>query len=112
VLFKPLTLPEIEKAVDLLVADLRRRLADRQLDLQLTEAARRHIAAEGFDPVYGARPLRRYLQREVETRIGRALLGGDVADGSTIVVDHSDDAGLTVTWTAPQAPPNSADQAA
>jgi ATP-dependent Clp protease ATP-binding subunit ClpB len=101
VLFKPLTLPEIEKVVDLLVADLRRRLADRQLNLELTEAARRHIAAEGFDPVYGARPLRRHLQREVETRIGRALLGGDVRDGSTVVVDYTD-AGLTVTWTAPQ----------
>jgi ATP-dependent Clp protease ATP-binding subunit ClpB len=102
VLFKPLTLPEIEKVVDLLVADLRRRLADRQLQLQLTEAARRHIAAEGFDPVYGARPLRRHLQREVETRIGRALLGGDVTDGSTVIVDHSDQTGLTVTWTPPQ----------
>jgi ATP-dependent Clp protease ATP-binding subunit ClpB len=100
VLFKPLTLPQIERVVDLLVVDLRRRLADRQLDLQLSEAARRHIAAEGFDPVYGARPLRRYLQREVETRIGRALLSGDVTDGSTVVVDHTDE-GLTVTWTPP-----------
>jgi ATP-dependent Clp protease ATP-binding subunit ClpB len=101
VLFKPLTLPEIERVVDLLAADLRSRLADRQLTLELTEAARRHIAAEGFDPVYGARPLRRYLQREVETRIGRALLSGDVLDGSTVIVDHTD-AGLTVTWTPPQ----------
>jgi ATP-dependent Clp protease ATP-binding subunit ClpB len=101
VLFKPLTLPEIEKVVDLLVQDLRHRLADRQLTLRLTEAARRHIAAEGFDPVYGARPLRRYLQREVETRIGRALLSGDVADGSTVIVDDTADAGLSVTWTAP-----------
>ncbi len=90
VLFKPLTLGEIERVVDLLVADLRNRLADRRLDLQLTEAARRHIAAEGFDPVYGARPLRRYLQREVETRIGRALLAGDVHDGATVVVDETD----------------------
>src|SRR3954452_22363760 len=104
VLFKPLTLPEIEKVVDLLVRDLRNRLADRRLELELTGEARRHIAAEGFDPVYGARPLRRYLQREVETRIGRALLGGDVTDGSTIVVDHSDQAGLTVTWAAPHQP--------
>jgi ATP-dependent Clp protease ATP-binding subunit ClpB len=101
VLFKPLTLPEIEKVVDLLVADLHRRLADRQLRLELTEAARRHIAAEGFDPVYGARPLRRYLQRGVETRIGRALLSGDGADGSTVIVDHTADTGLSVTWTAP-----------
>jgi ATP-dependent Clp protease ATP-binding subunit ClpB len=104
VLFKPLTLPEIERVVDLLVADLRQRLADRQLDLELTEAARRHVAAEGFDPVYGARPLRRYLQREVETRIGRALLSGDVVDGSTVVVDYTSDAGLSVTWTAPTHP--------
>jgi ATP-dependent Clp protease ATP-binding subunit ClpB len=102
VLFKPLTLQEIERVVDLLVADLRRRLADRRLGLELTGAARRHVAAEGFDPVYGARPLRRYLQREVETRIGRALLGGDVADGSTVVVDHTGDTGLTVTWTPPE----------
>jgi ATP-dependent Clp protease ATP-binding subunit ClpB len=100
VLFKPLTLPEIERVVDLLTADLRHRLAGQQLDLRLTEAARRHIAAEGFDPVYGARPLRRFLQREVETRIGRALLSGDVIDGCTVIVDHSDEHGLTVTWTA------------
>jgi ATP-dependent Clp protease ATP-binding subunit ClpB len=101
VLFKPLTLPEIEKVVDLLVRDLRNRLAHRRLELELTEQARRHVAAEGFDPVYGARPLRRYLQREVETRIGRALLTGDVVDGSTVIVDHSPDDGLTVTWTPP-----------
>jgi ATP-dependent Clp protease ATP-binding subunit ClpB len=112
VLFKPLTLPEIEKVVDLLVADLRRRLADRRLTLELTEAARRHIAAEGFDPVYGARPLRRYLQREVETRIGRALLRGDVVDGSTVVMDYSDGAGLTVAWTEPRIPSEDAAQAA
>jgi ATP-dependent Clp protease ATP-binding subunit ClpB len=112
VLFKPLTLPEIEKVVDLLVADLRHRLADRQLSLKLTEAARRHVAAEGFDPVYGARPLRRHLQREVESRIGRALLAGDVADGSTVIVDYTDDAGLTVSWTAQDPEEAAAAQAA
>ncbi len=99
VLFKPLTLPEIERVVDLLTDDLRRRLADRRLTLNLTEPARRHIAAEGFDPVYGARPLRRFIQRELETRIGRALLTGDIPDGSTITVDLTDDH-LTVTWAA------------
>ncbi|MQS17090.1 hypothetical protein F7Q99_34115 [Streptomyces kaniharaensis] len=87
VLFKPLTMPEIERVVDLLTEDLRHRLADRRLDLRLTEAARRHIADQGFDPVYGARPLRRFIQREVETRIGRALLAGDIADGSTVTAD-------------------------
>jgi ATP-dependent Clp protease ATP-binding subunit ClpB len=98
VLFKPLTLPEIERVVDLLTDDLRHRLADRRLQLRLTEAARRHIAAAGFDPVYGARPLRRFLQRELETRIGRALLRGEVSDGSNLTVDLADGQ-LTITWT-------------
>jgi ATP-dependent Clp protease ATP-binding subunit ClpB len=97
VLFKPLTLAEIERVVELMLDDLRRRLADRQLTVTVTEAARRHIATAGFDPVFGARPLRRYLQRELETRIGRALLSGEVGDGSTIVVDEVDGE-LTVGW--------------
>ncbi|MCW2601230.1 MAG: ATP-dependent Clp protease [Frankiales bacterium] len=97
VLFKPLTLSQIEFVVDMQFDDLRRRLADRRLQLELTPAARRHIAAAGFDPVYGARPLRRYVAHEVETRIGRALLGGDVKDGSIITVDIEDDQ-LAVTF--------------
>ncbi|WP_458176657.1 ATP-dependent chaperone ClpB [Modestobacter lacusdianchii] len=104
VLFKPLVLAEIERIVGLLVDGLRRRLADRRLDLQLTEAARRHIAAEGFDPVYGARPLRRYLQREVETRVGRALLSGDIFDGATVTVDERDGQ-LTIEITNPSDEP-------
>jgi ATP-dependent Clp protease ATP-binding subunit ClpB len=100
VLFKPLTLPELERIVELMLGDLRKRLADRNLRLEVTEAARRYMASAGFDPVYGARPLRRYLQRELETRIGRALLSGDIGAGSTIVVDV--EAGqLTVTWRQP-----------
>ncbi|WP_372517783.1 hypothetical protein [Frankia tisae] len=87
VLFKPLTLAEIEQVVDLLVEDLRRRLADRRITLEITEPARLFIAREGFDPVFGARPLRRFIQREVETRIGRALVAGDVTDGSSVTVD-------------------------
>ncbi len=90
VLFKPLTLPEIERVVDLLVADLRGRLAERRIALDLTEAARTFIAQEGFDPVYGARPLRRFIQHEVETRIARALLAEDIPDGSTITVGVED----------------------
>jgi ATP-dependent Clp protease ATP-binding subunit ClpB len=100
VLFKPLTLPELEKIVDLMLGDLRKRLADRGLMLEVTEPARRFMASAGFDPVFGARPLRRYLQRELETRIGRALLKGDIRAGSTIVVDV--EAGeITVTWRQP-----------
>ncbi|HKE63722.1 MAG TPA: ATP-dependent chaperone ClpB [Micromonosporaceae bacterium] len=87
VLFKPLTEAEIENIVDLMLSDLRMRLAERQITLEITEPARRFIAERGFDPVYGARPLRRYISREVETRIGRALLAGDILPGAVILVD-------------------------
>jgi ATP-dependent Clp protease ATP-binding subunit ClpB len=102
VLFKPLTLAEIERIVDLQIEDVRRRLADRRLGLELTEPARALIARAGYDPVYGARPLRRYIQREVETRIGRALLSGEILDGATISLDADGDE-LTVTWDNPDA---------
>jgi ATP-dependent Clp protease ATP-binding subunit ClpB len=91
VLFKPLTLQEIERIVDLQFAGIRARLADRRLTLEVTEPARALIAREGYDPVYGARPLRRFIQREVETRIARALIGGDIRDGATVTVDADDD---------------------
>jgi ATP-dependent Clp protease ATP-binding subunit ClpB len=91
VLFKPLTLAEIERIVDLQIEDVRRRLADRRLDLVLSEPARVLIAREGYDPVYGARPLRRFIQHEVETRIGRALLAGEIPDGATIALDAEGD---------------------
>ncbi len=87
VIFRPLTLAEIERIVDLLTADLRARLADRRIGLELTPAAREFVARAGFDPVYGARPLKRYLQREIETRIGRALISGDAPDGALVRVD-------------------------
>jgi ATP-dependent Clp protease ATP-binding subunit ClpB len=91
VLFKRLTLPQIERIVDLQFDQLRQRLAERRMTLELTEAGRRLIANEGFDPVFGARPLRRFISHEVETSIGRALLGGDVRDGATVRVDAKDD---------------------
>ncbi|HEX5758637.1 MAG TPA: AAA family ATPase, partial [Thermoanaerobaculia bacterium] len=95
VLFRPLTLEEIEKIVDLQTEDLRRRLADRGIRLELTEAAREHVARQGFDPVYGARPLKRYLQHELESRIARALIAGEVLPGALLRVDAGRD-GLTV----------------
>jgi ATP-dependent Clp protease ATP-binding subunit ClpB len=98
VLFKPLSQEEIERIVDLMFNDLRRRLADRQMTLDVTEGARRFIARQGFDPVYGARPLRRYIAREVETRIGRALLAGDVRDGAEVHVDVAHDE-LAISFT-------------
>ncbi len=87
VLFKPLRLDEIKKIVDLQTADLRRRLTDRGIRLELSDAAREFVAREGFDPVYGARPLKRFLQHELESRIARALIAGDVHDGSQLRVD-------------------------
>ena len=90
VLFKPLTREEIKAIIDLLVADLRHRLKDRQIDLQISEEARELIAEEAYDPVYGARPLKRYLQHELETRIGRALLGGEIGRGAVVAVGVAD----------------------
>lgn len=86
VLFTPLTLPQIEHIVGLQLADLRNRLSERRIDLDITPDARRLVAERGFDPVYGARPLRRYIAHEVETKIGRALLRGDIEPGGTITV--------------------------
>ncbi len=90
VLFKPLTLAEITKIVDLLVDDIRKRLAERDIKLEMSDAARTHAAEMGYDPVYGARPLKRFLQHELETKIGRAIIAGDVTDGSTLLVDEKD----------------------
>jgi ATP-dependent Clp protease ATP-binding subunit ClpB len=90
VLFKPLTLTEIERIVDLQLDELRDRLAEQRVTLDATEEARRFMAEQGFDPAYGARPLRRFISREVETRVARALLRGDLPEDSTIVVDVTD----------------------
>ena len=97
VIFKPLTLDEITSIVNLLVEDLRHRLADQRIGLEVTDAAKRHIAEAGYDPVYGARPLKRYLQRHVETRVGRALISGDAGEGSTVVIDVDPDDGLRIS---------------
>ncbi len=86
VLFKPLMLDEITQIVGLLTRDLSHRLAERGIKLELSDEARAFIAREGYDPVYGARPLKRYLQHQLETRIGRALIAGDVTEGAVIDV--------------------------
>ncbi|MEW6237906.1 MAG: ATP-dependent chaperone ClpB [Candidatus Omnitrophota bacterium] len=87
VLFKSLRLEEIEKIVDLLLEELRKRLKDRRMTLEVSQAAKEHLALSGYDPVYGARPLRRLLQKELETRLGRALVSGEILDGAKITVD-------------------------
>jgi ATP-dependent Clp protease ATP-binding subunit ClpB len=101
VLFKPLTQQEIEKIVDLMFDQLRDRLRERRITLDVTEEARRFIARSGYDSTFGARPLRRFIAREVETRVGRALLSGDVQDGAAVRVEVR--AGeITVTYENPQ----------
>ncbi len=90
VMFKPLVLAEIKSIVDLQTEDLRRRLAGRGIQLSLDDAARELVARQGFDPVYGARPLKRFLQHQLESRIGRALIAGEVHDGATLAVSVKD----------------------
>jgi ATP-dependent Clp protease ATP-binding subunit ClpB len=92
ILFKPLTLAETEQIVDLQVEELQRRLAGRGCTLELTPAARNFVARAAYDPVYGARPLKRYLQHHLETRIGRAMIASEVAEGSCIRVDEENGA--------------------
>ncbi len=84
ILFKPLTLEEITEIVDLLLAQLNARLADRQIVIELDQAASAWIGEKGYDPVYGARPLKRFLQKQVETRLARGILSGAVAEQSTV----------------------------
>ena len=111
VLFKPLTQSEIERIVDLLLNDLRARLAERHIALDVDEGGRRFIARRGFDPVYGARPLRRFIAHSVETRVARALLAGAVSEGATIHVQVKDDDLVVSTLTAvPEEENRSAEQ--
>ena len=96
ILFKPLTRENIGGIVDLLVADVNRRLADRELSIRLTDEAKTYVADNGYDPVYGARPLKRYLQKNVETLAARLILNDGVRAGNTIVIDVKPDGnGLT-----------------
>ena len=92
ILFKPLTKGNITRIIDLLLSELNERLADRELSLELTDAAKAFIADHGFDPVYGARPLKRYMQKHVETLAAKLILGGEISTGATIVIDVEGDA--------------------
>lgn len=95
VLFTPLSLEHTKRIVRLMTADLAERLEDRGLELALSDAALEFIAREGFDPVYGARPLKRFLQRTLETKIGRALISGEAVDGAVVRVEVAGD-GLAI----------------
>ncbi|MEQ8820788.1 MAG: ATP-dependent chaperone ClpB [Sumerlaeia bacterium] len=86
VLFTPLRMGQIARIAELLLDDLRQRLADRRITLELSEPAKRFIAREGYDPVYGARPLKRFLQREVETKLARGIIAGEIGDGARVTI--------------------------
>ena len=86
VLFKPLTLPEIKRIIDLQLKLLRVRLSERHLELEVTDTAKEHIAREGYDPVYGARPLKRFLQRHLESALSRQILAGTIPENSRVTV--------------------------
>ena len=94
ILFKPLTRDNIGGIVDLIIADLNRRLSDRDLSLELTEAAEAFIVENAYDPVYGARPLKRFIQKHVETLTARLILSDGVSSGDTVRIDA---AGGTLT---------------
>ena len=82
--FKPLALEEIAKIVDLLLVDLNKRLADRRITVELDKKAKEWVAEKGYDPVYGARPLKRFLQKHLENQLARALISGTVKENSTL----------------------------
>ena len=90
VLFKALSRSELDRIVDLMIGDVAARLVDLRITLEVSAPARELLVERGYEPAYGARPLRRYIQHELETRIARALIGGDVPDGSHILVEVND----------------------
>ena len=90
ILFKPLTKNNIGSIIDLLVADINKRLADKELVVALSDSAKQFIVDNGYDPVYGARPLKRYLQKNVETLAARLILSDGVHTGDTIKIDVVD----------------------
>ena len=88
IMFKPLTRENIRGIIDLLVAELNRRLADRELSVELTEAAKQKIVDNAYEPAYGARPLRRYIQKNVETLLAKKILADEIHAGETFVIDE------------------------
>jgi ATP-dependent Clp protease ATP-binding subunit ClpB len=96
VVFAPLSTDDLSNIVDLYVDRLAKRLGDRRLDLAVTPDARLWLAERGYDPIYGARPLRRLMQRQIDDSLAKSLLAGDIRDGDTVLVDVAGD-GLSVS---------------
>jgi ATP-dependent Clp protease ATP-binding subunit ClpB len=105
VVFQALSEEQLGRIVEIQLERLRQRLADRRITLELTDVARRHLVKTGYDPVYGARPLKRAIQRELETPLGRKILAGDVREGQRVLVDYDERSGeLTFTAGLPDLP--------
>jgi ATP-dependent Clp protease ATP-binding subunit ClpB len=105
VVFRALSEPELIQIIDLQLDRVRTRLVDRRITLDVSDGAKRHLVKVGYDPIYGARPLKRAVQRELETQLGRKILGGEVKDGDRVFVDYDERSGtLTFTTGLPQFP--------
>ncbi|NLT14268.1 MAG: AAA domain-containing protein, partial [Clostridiales bacterium] len=94
VMFKPLTMDEIIRIIDLILDRTRSKLAEQNITLEISDAAKKRIARDSYSPVYGARPVKRYVQKNVETQIARVIMRGEIAEGGVITID-SDDEKLT-----------------
>ena len=90
-MFKPLTKDNIGNIINLLMNDLNKRLADREITVELSDSARQFIVDHGYDPIYGARPLKRFLQKHVETLSAKLILADEVSEGDTILIDTEGD---------------------
>ena len=94
IMFKPLTKENISDIINLMIADVNKRLKERDITIQVTQGAKDYIVQRAYDPVYGARPLKRYLQKNVETLSARLILSDQASSGDTIIIDQGED-GLT-----------------
>jgi ATP-dependent Clp protease ATP-binding subunit ClpB len=105
VVFQALSESQLTQIIDIQLDRLRSRLAERRIVLDVSETAKRHLVKTGYDPVYGARPLKRAVQRELETPLGRRILGGEIRDGQNVYVDYDENKGdLTFTAGLPNLP--------
>ena len=91
IMFKPLSHEDVKKIVDIFLKDVKRRLAEKNINVKVTDAAREVMSSEGYDPIYGARPLKRYIQNTLETLIAKKLIAGEIVDGCTIEIDGKDE---------------------
>ena len=98
VYYKPLTKEQISKIVLLMLDSLNKRLADRQLKVELTDAAMNAVIDQGFDPVYGARPLKRFIQSKIETLVAKHIIAADVKPGDTLTIDVNENGELYMRW--------------